>query len=132
MISNNPTLNSESLSALFDKKLAEPCVLVELPKLLTLAIPMGPVFGCWLDVSVPLAGPAAVFVAFAMVNVSCKLTVLYATDLPEISGVTSGVLNTFSTFTVLPTSIGVIAESTFSVVLGLGKSTKVGAFFSIS
>ena len=53
-------------------------------------------------------------VAFAMVNVSCKLTVLYATDLPEISGVTSGVLNTFETFTVLPTSIGVIAAVSYT------------------
>ena len=57
---------------------------------------------------------------------SCNKTSLYGTLLPEISGVTSGELNALLTLTVLPTSIGVIAESTFSVVLGLGKSTKVG------
>ena len=63
----------------------------------------------------------------------CKSIVLYGSvRSPEINGERSGEPNTFLTLVKLPTSILVIAESKFSVVLGFSTSIKEGATCSIS
>ena len=103
-------------------------------KLLTLATPIFPPSSVRiLSVSVPLAGPPVVPVDFDIVKLSWSETSINGSSIePGVSGLMSGEPNTFSTTIVLPTSTGVIALSTFSVVLGFLISINVGWLFSIS
>ena len=103
-------------------------------KLLTLATPILPPSSVKiLSVSVPLPGPPVVPVVFDIVKLSWSETSINGSSIePGVSGDMSGEPNTFSTTIVLPTSTGVIALSTFSVVLGFLISINVGWLFSIS